>query len=65
MLKYVADQIGATPETFSLYPRREETRQDHIARQMVYLNTRGATLQDRRAALLSAIQAAASDDGVR
>ncbi|MDH7809993.1 hypothetical protein P3T33_005156 [Rhizobium sp. AN67] len=64
MLKYVADQIGAAPEAFSLYARREETRRDHTARLMMYLDTRSATLQDRRAALLSAIQAAAtSDDG--
>ncbi len=64
MLKYVADQIGAAPEAFSLYARREETCRDHTARLMMYLDTRSATLQDRRAALLSAIQAAAtSDDG--
>jgi hypothetical protein len=64
MLKHVADQIGAAPEAFSLYARREETRRDHTARLMMYLDTRSATLQDRRAALLSAIRAAAtSDDG--
>lgn len=35
-----------------------------MARLMVYLDTRSATLQDRRAALLAAIQAATmSDDG--
>lgn len=32
MLKYVADQIGAAPEAFSLYARREETRRDQTAR---------------------------------
>ncbi|MEH0296215.1 DUF4158 domain-containing protein, partial [Agrobacterium sp. CCNWLW71] len=64
MLKYVADQIGAAPDEFALYARREETRRDHMARLMVYLDTRSATLQDRRAALLAAIQAATmSDDG--
>jgi hypothetical protein len=64
MLTYVSDQIGVAPEAFALYARREETRRDHTARLMVYLDTRSATLQDRRAALLSAIQAAAmSDDG--
>ena len=64
MLKYVADQIGATPDEFALYARREETRRDHTARLMVYLDTRSATVQDRRAALLAAIQAATmSDDG--
>ena len=65
MLKYVADQIGATSEEFALYARREETRRDHTARLMMYLDTRSATVQDRRAAaLLAAIQAATtSDDG--
>ena len=64
MLRYVADQIGAAPDEFALYARREETRRDHMARLMVYLDTRSATLQDRRVALLAAIQAATiSDDG--
>jgi hypothetical protein len=64
MLRYVAEQIGAAPEAFALYARREETRRDHTARLMVYLDTRSATVQDRRAALLAAIQAATiSDDG--
>ncbi|MES5047201.1 DUF4158 domain-containing protein [Rhizobium nepotum] len=40
MLKYVADQIGAAPEAFSLYARREETRRDHTARLMMYLDIR-------------------------
>ena len=61
MLRYVADQIGADPEAFTLYARREETRRDHTARLMSYLDTRSATTQDRRAA---AVQTATmSDDG--
>ncbi|TIS98541.1 MAG: DUF4158 domain-containing protein, partial [Mesorhizobium sp.] len=64
MLKYVAEQIGVAPGTFALYARRGETRRDHTARLMVYLGTRSATGQDRRAALLAAIQTATmSDDG--
>lgn len=64
MLRYIADQVGADPEAFALYARREETRRDHTARLMVYLDTRSATAQDRRVALLAAIQTAAiSDDG--
>ncbi len=47
MLKYVADQIAAAPDEFALYARREETRRDHMARLMVYLDIRSATLQDR------------------
>ncbi len=64
MLRYVADQIGADPEALALYARREETRRDHTSRLMLYLDTRSATAQDRRAALLAAIQTATmSDDG--
>lgn len=56
--------FGADAGKFALYARREETRRDHIARLMVYLAARSATGQDRRAALLAAIQAATmSDDG--
>lgn len=62
MLKYVADQIGAVPTVFTTYARREETRRDHIARLMIYLGVRSATAQDRRAALLSAIETAAMSD---
>lgn len=47
MLRYVAEQIGADPEAFGLYARREETRRDHTARLMVYLDIRSATAQDR------------------
>lgn len=45
MLRYVADQIGAAPESFAIYARREETRRDHTARLMVYLETRSAIRQ--------------------
>lgn len=58
MLKHVADQVGAGLGTFALYARREETRRDHAARLMIYLDTKSATGEDRRAALLAAIQAA-------
>jgi hypothetical protein len=63
MLRYIADGIGADPEAFALYARREETRRDHTSRLILYLDTRSATAQDRRAALLAAVQAAMSDDG--
>ena len=64
MLKYVADQIGADQASFALYSRREETRRDHAARLLVYLDIKSATAEDRRAALLAAVQAATmSDDG--
>lgn len=64
MLKYVADQIGADQGSFALYSRRKETRRDHAARLLVYLGVRSATAEDRRAALLAAVQSATmSDDG--
>lgn len=64
MLRYVADQIGADHAAFALYSRRGETRRDHVARLLAYLDIRSATAEDRRAALLAAIQAATmSDDG--
>lgn len=62
MLNYVAEQVGADPGTFELYARREETRRDHIIHLLGYLELRSATAQDRRAALLSAIEAAATTD---
>jgi hypothetical protein len=65
MLKHVADQVGADLGTFALYARRDETRRDHAARLMIYLDTKSATGKDRRAALLAAIQEATiSDDSV-
>ena len=62
MLKYIAEQIGANPTTFTLYARREETRRNHVAHLMSYLKVRPATAEDRRAALLAAIEAAASTE---
>lgn len=62
MLNYVAEQVGADPGTFELYARREETRRDHIIHLLGYLELRSATAQDRRAALLSAIEAATTTD---
>nr|WP_246517609.1 DUF4158 domain-containing protein [Rhizobium viscosum] len=38
MLEFVADQIGAAPDEFALYARREETRRDHVARLMMYMD---------------------------
>lgn len=62
MLGYVTQQIGADPASFKLYARRDETRRDHVARVMDYLKVGSATARDRRAALLSAIDAAAMTD---
>jgi hypothetical protein len=51
MLRYVADQIGADQASFALYSRRDETRRDHAARLLVYLDIRSATAEDRRGAI--------------
>jgi hypothetical protein len=62
MLNYVAEQIDANPRLFDLYARREETRRDHIGYLLRYLEVRSATAQDRRTALVAAIDAAATTD---
>lgn len=62
MLIHVADQIGADPATFDLYARREETRMNHAAYLLTYLEIRSPTAEDRRAALLSAIETAPKTD---
>lgn len=62
MLHYIAGQIGVDPVSFDLYARREETRVNHVAHLLGYLEMRGPTAEDRRAALLAAIEAASSTD---
>ncbi|WP_281036009.1 MULTISPECIES: DUF4158 domain-containing protein [unclassified Mesorhizobium] len=47
---------------FRLYARREETRSNHIAHLLGYLRKRNATAEDRRAALLTAIEMASTTD---
>ena len=62
MLNFIAEQIGANPTSFDLYARREETRMNHVAHLLGYLEMRSPTAEDRRAALLAAIEAASSTD---
>ncbi|WP_413990777.1 Tn3 family transposase [Labrys okinawensis] len=62
MLNYVAGQLNADPRLFEFYARREETRRDHTAYLLGYLGMKSATTQDRRAALLAGIDAAATTD---
>ncbi len=57
MIAYVAQQLGVDPREFGLYARRTQTR--FLAE---YLGLRAATREDRRAALLAAIEAAATTD---
>ena len=62
MLNYVAEQMGADPASFDLYARREETRMNHVAQLLCYLEMRSPTAEDRRSALLAAIEAASTTD---
>jgi hypothetical protein len=62
MLSYIAEQIGANPASFDLYARREETRMNHVAHPLSYLEMRSPTAEDRRVALLSAIETASTTD---
>ena len=62
MLNYIAEQLDADPESFRSYARREETRREHIAHLLSYFGKRTATAQDRRAALLSAVETATATD---
>jgi hypothetical protein len=65
MVAYIAQQLGINPTMFALYSRRYQTRFDHGRRVARYLGVRTATREDRRAALLAAINAAAAtDDGL-
>ncbi|MFN3845206.1 MAG: Tn3 family transposase [Paracoccaceae bacterium] len=62
MLNYVAEQIDADPRLFAFYARREETRRDHTAHLLRYLEIRSPTGMDRRAALRAGIEAASTTD---
>ncbi|MBO9463310.1 Tn3 family transposase [Labrenzia sp. R5_0] len=62
VLNYIAEQVGADPASFERYARREETRSNHITHLLGYLGMRSAAAQDRRAALLAAMQAASATD---
>jgi len=62
MLHYIAEQLDADPESFSSYARREPTRLEHVSHLLAYLGMRTAAVPDRRAALMSAIETAATTD---
>nr|WP_244649551.1 DUF4158 domain-containing protein [Mesorhizobium sediminum] len=62
MLDYVAEQVGVSSVAFRLHARREETRSNHISHLQGYLQKRNATAEDRRAALLTAIETASTTD---
>lgn len=62
MLNCIAEQIGADPASFDMYARREETRMNHVAHLLGYLEMRSPKAEDRRAVLLSAIETASTTD---
>lgn len=62
MLDHVAEQVGADTASFEWYARREETRMNHVAHLLGYLEMRSPVAEDRRAALLAAIEAASTTD---
>jgi TnpA family transposase len=62
MITYVAEQLGVDPNEFTLYARRSQTRFDHSRHLAKYLGVRAAAREDRRAALLAAIEAATATD---
>lgn len=62
VLHYIAEQLGADPDSFSVYARREPTRLEHVAHLLAYLGMCTAAAADRRAALMSAIETASATD---
>ncbi|MEZ5784775.1 MAG: DUF4158 domain-containing protein, partial [Rhizobiaceae bacterium] len=61
-INYLADQLGVDARLHTLYASRVQTRFDHSRALMRYLGLHAATREDRRAALVAAIEAAANGD---
>jgi hypothetical protein len=62
VINYIADQLGIDARLYSFYAHRVQTRFDHSRFLMAYLDFRTASRDDRRAALVAAIDAAANGD---
>lgn len=62
VINYLADQLGVDVRLYDLYAHRVQTRFDHSRHLMDYLGLRTASKQDRRAALVAAIEAATDGD---
>jgi len=62
LLSFVGEQLAVSPAVFADYARRDQTRREHIVEIQKYLSLRTATREDRRSALLAAIEAAAATD---
>ena len=62
LLHFLGDQLGVSPAAFADYARRDETRREHLIEVQGYLSLRAAAREDRRFALLAAIDAATVTD---
>jgi len=62
VINYLADQLGIDARLYAFYANRVQTRFDHSRSLMAYLGLRTASKNDRRAALVAAIEAAANGD---
>lgn len=62
VINYLADQLGIDARLYAFYAHRVQTRFDHSRSLMAYLGLRTASRDDRRAALVAAIDAAANGD---
>ena len=62
LLDFLGDQLGVSPAVFADYARRDETRREHLIEVQAYLSLRAAAREDRRFALLAAIDAATATD---
>lgn len=62
VINYLADQLGIDARLYVFYAHRVQTRFDHSRSLMAYLGLRTASRDDRRAALVAAIDAAANGD---
>ena len=62
LLHFLGHQLGVSPAVFADYARRDETRREHLIEVQAYLSLRAAAREDRRFALLAAIDAATATD---
>ncbi|MGX5806343.1 DUF4158 domain-containing protein, partial [Bradyrhizobium sp. Arg314] len=62
VIRHLADQLGVDSRDYAIYARRMQTRFEHSRFLTEHLSLHIANKNDRRAALLSAIDAAAAGD---
>ncbi|MBY5775265.1 DUF4158 domain-containing protein [Rhizobium leguminosarum] len=62
MIAYVAEQLSVGSEEFTAYAQRVQTRSEHSRHLANYVGLHIATREDRRAALIAAIDAASVSD---